>query len=82
MQSRDSEIVSCVQQILDQLRRVMEGKDEQLLWALAAILARGHILLDLEGPQRDAQTSESLLALFKEKTTQALASDRVLFGTI
>ena len=46
MQSRDSEIVSCVQQILDQLRRVMEGKDEQLLWALAAILARGHILLE------------------------------------
>ena len=24
----------------------MEGKDEQLLWALAAILARGHILLE------------------------------------
>ena len=46
MQSRDSEIVSCVQQILDQLRRVMEGKAEQLLWALAAILARGHILLE------------------------------------
>ena len=46
MQSRDSEIVSWVQQILDQLRRVMEGKDEQLLWALAAILARGHILLE------------------------------------
>ena len=46
MQSRDSEIVSCVQQILDQLRRVMEGKDEQLLWTLAAILARGHILLE------------------------------------
>ena len=46
MQSRDSEIVSCVQQILDQLRRVMEGKDEQLLWTLAAILDRGHILLE------------------------------------
>ena len=46
MQSRDSEIVSCVQQILDQLRRVMEGKDEQLLWTLAAILAREHILLE------------------------------------
>ena len=46
------------------------------------MMDRGHILLDLEGPQRDAQTSESLLALFKEKTTQALASDRVLFGAI
>ena len=46
MQTRESEIVSSVHQILDQVRRVMEGKDEQLLWALAAILARGHILLE------------------------------------
>ena len=46
MQTRESEVVSSVHQILDQVRRVIVGKDEALLWALAAILARGHILLE------------------------------------
>ena len=46
MQTRESEVVASVQQILDQVRRVVVGKDEALLWALAAILARGHILLE------------------------------------
>ena len=35
-----------VQQILDQVRRAVVGKDDTLLWVLAAILARGHILLE------------------------------------
>lgn len=46
MQTRESDVVGSVHQILDQVRRVLVGKDEALLWALAAILARGHILLE------------------------------------
>ena len=46
MQTRESEVVASVQQILDQVRQVIVGKDEALLWVLAALLARGHILLE------------------------------------
>ena len=46
MQTRESDVVGSIHQILDQVRRVLVGKDEALLWALAAILARGHILLE------------------------------------
>lgn len=46
MPTRESEIVASVQQILDQVRQVIVGKDESLLWALAAILSGGHILLE------------------------------------
>lgn len=46
MQTRESEVVASVQQILDQVRQVIVGKDEQLLWVLAALLAKGHILLE------------------------------------
>lgn len=46
MPTRESEIVVSVQQILDQVRQVVVGKDEALLWALAAILSGGHILLE------------------------------------
>ena len=46
MQTRENEVTIMVQQILDQVRRVMVGKDATLLWVLAAILARGHILLE------------------------------------
>ena len=46
MQTRESEVVASVQQILDQVRQVIVGKDEQLLWVLAALLARGHILVE------------------------------------
>lgn len=64
MQTRENELVSSVQQVLAQVRRVVEGKDEVLLWVLAAILARGHILLeDIPGVG---------------KTTMALAFSRVL----
>ena len=46
MQTRENEVVASVHQILDQVRRVIVGKDEALLWVLAALLARGHILLE------------------------------------
>ena len=46
MQTKENEVTMAVQQILDQVRRAVVGKDATLLWVLAAILARGHILLE------------------------------------
>lgn len=64
MQKTDNEVTAYVQQVLGQVRRVVVGKDPVLLWVLAAILARGHILLeDIPGVG---------------KTTMALAFSRVL----
>lgn len=57
-------IVDNAQNILTQLRKVVVGKDSVLLWTLAAILAKGHILLeDIPGVG---------------KTTMAVAFSRVL----
>ena len=39
-------IVEKSQSILQQLRKVIVGKDSVLLWTLAAILAKGHVLLE------------------------------------
>ncbi len=64
MQTNDHTVSARAQQILSQVRRVVVGKDQVLLWTLAAILARGHILLeDIPGVG---------------KTTMALAFSRVL----
>lgn len=64
MQTRENEVTMVVQQIMDQVRRAVVGKDATLLWVLAAILARGHILLeDIPGVG---------------KTTMALAFSRTL----
>ncbi len=64
MQTKDSSVSAYAQQILGQVRKVVVGKDSVLLWVLAAILARGHILLeDIPGVG---------------KTTMALAFSRVL----
>ena len=52
------------QKILTEVRRAIVGKDQTLLWVLAAIVARGHILLeDIPGVG---------------KTTMALAFSRAL----
>ena len=40
------EVVLSAQKILAQVRKAVVGKDDVLLWALAAILAKGHILLE------------------------------------
>ena len=40
------DIVVSAQKILAQVRKAVVGKDEVLLWVLAAILAKGHILLE------------------------------------
>lgn len=64
MQTRADVVSNCAQKIMEQLRRVVVGKDGVLLWTLAAILAKGHILLeDIPGVG---------------KTTMALAFSKVL----
>ena len=64
MQTKDTAVTAPAQQILNQVRRAVVGKDPVLLWVLAAILAKGHILLeDIPGVG---------------KTTMALAFSKVL----
>ena len=64
MQTKDTAVTAAAQQILHQVRKAVVGKDSVLLWVLAAILAKGHILLeDIPGVG---------------KTTMALAFSKVL----
>ena len=64
MHAKENPVTDYAQQILNQVRTVVVGKDPVLLWVLAAILAKGHILLeDIPGVG---------------KTTMALAFSRVL----
>ena len=64
MQTREGNVIGYAQQILNQVRTVVVGKDSALLWVLAAVLAKGHILLeDIPGVG---------------KTTMALAFSKVL----
>ena len=64
MSNANSIVVSHAQRLIGQVRRVVVGKDSVLLWVLAAILAKGHILLeDIPGVG---------------KTTMALAFSRTL----
>ena len=46
MQTKETPLVASAQAVLEQIRSVVVGKDTALLWVLAAILARGHILLE------------------------------------
>ena len=46
MQIKNNAVTDYAQQIMNQVRRVVFGKDNVLLWVLAAILAKGHILLE------------------------------------
>ena len=64
MQEKENRVAQCAQQVIAQVRRVVVGKDRQLLWVLATILAGGHILLeDIPGVG---------------KTTMAVAFSKVL----
>ncbi|MGM9601525.1 MAG: AAA family ATPase [Faecousia sp.] len=64
MQSNEQLVVAYAQRILGQVRKVVVGKDRPLMWVLAAMLAKGHILLeDIPGVG---------------KTTMALAFSRTL----
>ena len=46
MNKTETAITAGAQEILGQIRQVVVGKDGTLLWTLAAILAKGHILLE------------------------------------
>ena len=64
MHTSEISVTGYAQQILNQVRKAVVGKDGVLLWVLAAILAKGHILLeDVPGVG---------------KTTMALAFSKVL----
>ena len=64
MVKKENSVAGYGQQILDQVRQVVVGKDDVLQWVLAAILAKGHVLLeDVPGVG---------------KTTMALAYSKVL----
>lgn len=64
MQTKENMVTGYAQKILGQIRHVVVGKDQTLLWALATILAKGHILLeDIPGVG---------------KTTMAVAFSKVL----
>ena len=64
MQKRSSAVTDYAKQILNQVRQVVVGKDDILLCVIAAILSKGHILLeDVPGVG---------------KTTMALAFSKVL----
>ena len=64
METNQTAVMTGAQQVLAQVRKAVVGKDEVLLWTMAAILAGGHILLeDIPGVG---------------KTTMALAFSRAL----
>ncbi len=73
MRTQDSLVLAYAQRILGQVRRVVVGKDQVLLWVLAAILAKGHILLeDIPG------VGKTTMALAFSKTL-GLSYNRVQF---
>jgi len=64
MQLKTNEVTEYSQRVISQVRKVIVGKDQTLLWTMAVILAKGHILLeDIPGVG---------------KTTMAVAFSKVL----
>ena len=73
MEEKNAVVMKNAQHIIAQVRQVVEGKDHVLLWVLAAILAKGHILLeDIPG------VGKTTMALAFSKTLQ-LGCSRVQF---
>jgi len=69
----DNLVLENAQRILGQIRQVVVGKDSVLLWVLAAILAKGHILLeDVPG------VGKTTMALSFSKTL-GLSHNRIQF---
>ena len=46
MENQQMNVAERAQQVLQQVRKVVVGKDHVLVWVLATVLARGHILLE------------------------------------
>ena len=66
-------VLTYAQKIIGQVRKVVVGKDRALMWALAAMLAKGHILLeDIPG------VGKTTMALAFSKTL-GLSYNRVQF---
>lgn len=73
MHKTEQTVATRAQQILNQVRQVIVGKDPVLVWILATLLAKGHILLeDIPG------VGKTTLALAFSKTLQ-LECSRVQF---
>ena len=73
MQETNSVVLGHAQRLIAQVRRAVVGKDQVLLWVLAAILAKGHILLeDIPG------VGKTTMALAFSKTL-GLSYNRVQF---
>ena len=73
MQTDTTQILNNSQKIVDQVRRAVVGKDKVLLWVLATVLAKGHILLeDIPG------VGKTTMALAFSKTL-GLSCNRVQF---
>ena len=73
MHTKNETVAAASQQVLAQLRRVVVGKDQVLIWVLATVLAKGHILLeDIPG------VGKTTMALAFSKTL-GLTSNRVQF---
>lgn len=73
MHSDTTQILNNSQRIVDQVRQAVVGKDKVLLWVLATVLAKGHILLeDIPG------VGKTTMALAFSKTL-GLSCNRVQF---
>lgn len=73
MQMQEGTVTTYAQRVLSQVRQAVVGKDKTLLWVLAAILAKGHILLeDIPG------VGKTTMALAFSKTL-GLVHNRVQF---
>ena len=46
MEIQEKKVAEIAREIVGQVRRVIVGKDQQLLWVMASILSGGHILLE------------------------------------
>ena len=73
MEQKERFVIKTAQEVLKQVRQVIVGKDHILVWALAAMLAKGHILIeDIPG------VGKTTMALAFSKTL-ALEYNRVQF---
>ena len=73
MQTKETPVVVSAQKVISQVRKAVVGKDKVLLWVFAAILAKGHILLeDIPG------VGKTTMALAFSKTL-GLTQNRVQF---
>ena len=73
MQTQQNAVSTYAQRIIGQVRQAVVGKDKVLLWVLAAILAKGHILMeDIPG------VGKTTMALAFSKTL-GLQQNRVQF---